>query len=87
MTEYENNSMWQCQYYGDGRYRSSNQFLKIAGIYEPSAVSFFMGKRSLLNLENICRYSSNNVILFSFIRNISLSLHDDPLTLTEGNFK
>ncbi|XP_078325008.1 uncharacterized protein LOC111126447 isoform X3 [Crassostrea virginica] len=30
MTEYENNSMWQCQYYGDGRYRSSNQFLKIA---------------------------------------------------------
>ncbi|XP_078325007.1 uncharacterized protein LOC111126447 isoform X2 [Crassostrea virginica] len=50
MTEYENNSMWQCQYYGDGRYRSSNQFLKIA----------------------------------VFIRNISLSPHDDPLTLTEG---
>ena len=31
MTEYENNSMWQCEYIGGG-YRSSNQLLKIAGI-------------------------------------------------------
>ena len=54
MTEYENNSMWQCQYYGDGRYRSSNQFLKIAGIYKPTTESLFSWeKRSLLNLENI----------------------------------
>ena len=32
MTEYENNSVWQCIYFGDGRYRSLDQLLKIAGI-------------------------------------------------------
>ena len=39
ITEYENNSVWQCQYYGVGHYRSSNQFLKIASIYEPKTES------------------------------------------------
>ena len=32
MTEYENNSVWQCEYFGDGRYRSLDQLLKIAGM-------------------------------------------------------
>ena len=32
MTEYENNSVWQCLYPGDGNYKSSDQLLKIAGI-------------------------------------------------------
>ncbi|XP_078325011.1 neogenin-like isoform X2 [Crassostrea virginica] len=49
MTEYENNSMWRCEYAGGG-YRSSTQMLNIA----------------------------------VFIRNISLSPHDDPMTLIEG---
>ena len=34
MIENENNSVWQCQHYGVGHYRSSNQLLKIAGIYK-----------------------------------------------------
>ena len=42
MTEYENNSVWQCQYFGDGHYRSSNQLLQIAGIYEPKTGSLLL---------------------------------------------
>ena len=53
MTEYENNSFWHCQYYGVGHYRSSNQLLKIAGIYEPKTESpLFWEKSSRSNLKN-----------------------------------
>ena len=32
MTEYENNSVWRCEYFGDGNYRSLDQLLKISGM-------------------------------------------------------